>query len=96
MLAGRNALGVAYSGAGSHAVIRGYERNRDRLQLSSDLSDYRLTAGTLDWQGASLSGAWLSAGISEDRLAFLEASGDQPLSAAALVMGWSGTAQTIV
>lgn len=95
-LAGSNALGVAYSTASSHAVIRGYELNRDRLQLSSALSDYRLTAGSLDWNGASLSGAWLSAGPSQDRLAFLEASTSQPITAAGLVVSWSGGAQAIV
>ena len=87
---------MAYSTASSHAVIRGYELNRDRLQLSSALSDYRLTAGSLDWNGASLSGAWLSAGPSQDRLAFLEASTSQPITAAGLVVSWSGGAQGIV
>lgn len=96
VLSAQNAEGVAYTTATSHAVIRDYELDRDRLQLSSDLSDYRLATGTLDLGGYSLRGAWFSAGPAQDRLAFLEASGSASITAASLVVTWSGVAQMIV
>jgi hypothetical protein len=94
VLSASNSHGVAYTDSGSFALIRNFQLGLDRFELSTEFSNYTLTAGGLDWQGASLQGAWLSAG--QERLAFLDAVAGSQATADTLKVAFSVSSSLFV